>query len=373
MEQDSKTNIGAPYDSSEYIDLRSVIRTIWKRKWFFVKIWIVTFILACAYILPQPRLYSTYLTLAPELGEQSPGGGLAGIASSFGIDLGSIKTEDAFYPELYPDVMSTNEFLTDLLYTRVKTLEGDVDTTYLCFLTKYRKKNPVAYPFNWCKAQIASLFEKEKAPIDPNHRLNPRQLSSEEESIMDLMRQSISCDVDIKTNVITIGVTSQDPLICVTLADSACARLQDFITSYRTSKARIDMEYYQQLMDSAKMEFDRAVVAYSRYCDSHQNVILQSYVSERDELENIMQTKLTTYNAMQTQYQAAKARIQERTPAFTMLQKASIPTKPTAPKRMIFVAVWLFLSTIGTCIWIFRKSISNQFLGTEHNAQRENK
>lgn len=354
-------------EKAEVIDLRMVIRTLWRKKWFFVKVWIVTFVLACVYILPQPRTYQTSLTLAPEMGGQSTGGTLSSIASSFGFDLGSVQSEDAFYPELYPDVMATNEFLVGLLDVRVKTMDGEVDTTYFNYMTKHQQKNPLGYPFRWCERQLLSLFGDAPEAIPQNKRLDPRHLSKEENGLVEKVRDNVLCDVDVKTNVITITVIDQDPQVCVTLADSARVRLQQFITGYRTSKARNDMEYYKLLTDSAKMEYLAAVQAYSEYCDRHQNVILQAYASVRDELENEMSTKLSTFNAMQAQYQAAKAKVQERTPAFTLLQSASVPVKATAPKRMIFVAAMLFLAFIGTCCWIFRKSITNQFLGTNNS------
>lgn len=356
---------------SEVIDLRIVFRTLWRKKWFFVKVWVVTFILACVYIFPQPRIYETSLALAPEMGGQSTGGTLSSLASNFGIDLGGNNSEDAFYPELYPDLMSTNEFLVDLLYVRVKTIDDAVDTTYLAYLTKFQKKNPLSKPFLWMKKQIMSWMGDAPKPINTERRINPRRLTKEEDALLNKLRSNILCDVDIKTNVITISVKDQDPLICATIADSACARLQSFITEYRTSKARIDLDYYQHLVDSAKIEYDASVRAYSAYCDSHQNIILQAYVSERDELENTMQAKLSTYNAMQTQLQVAKAKVQERTPAFTVLHSASVPVKATSPKRMMFVIVWLFLSFLGACFWIFRKSIGNQLLGPKREEETE--
>lgn len=42
-------------------------------------------------------------------------------------------------------------------------------------------------------------------------------------------------------------MTDQDPLISATMADSVSMHLQQFITKYRTNKARIDVEHYQKL------------------------------------------------------------------------------------------------------------------------------
>ena len=63
------------------------------------------------------------------------------------------------------------------------------------------------------------------------------------------------------------------------------------------------------------------------------------------------------YGVLNTQLQAAKARVQERTPAFMIIKGAEVPLKPTAPKRVIFVLVMTFLAFCGTTLFILRKII----------------
>ena len=355
------------YNNDEVIDLRVQFVKLWKRKTLFIKVWVVTFALACIYILPQPRTYTVDLALAPEMGGASATGTLSSIASSFGFNLGNAEISDAFYPELYPDLLSTNKFIVDLLYTRVQTADAAVDTTYLNYILRHHRKNPYIKPYSWCRAQINKLFEEDAPPISHTKRMNPHRLTRREDAIVNKVRKSIQCDVDIKTNVITIVVKDQDPLVCAIIADSVRVKLQDFITAYRTNKSRIDEQYYKSLADSARIEYETISRQYSQFCDAHKNIVLQSYLSERDRLENELQTSMSTYNAMQAQYLAAKAKVQEQTPAFTILRAPSVPVKPNGPKRMIFVAAMLFLSTIGTCIYIFRKELVSQFVGSVQN------
>ena len=68
-------------------------------------------------------------------------------------------------------------------------------------------------------------------------------------------------------------------------------------------------------------------------------------------MENDMQLKYNTYTTLNTQLQAAKAKVQERTPAFTVIKGADVPIKPTGPKRMLFVLGMLFLTTIVLCLY----------------------
>lgn len=353
-------------NNPEIIDLREVFKTVWSKKKLFVKVWIVTFVLSCAYILPIPRTYTSDLSLAPELGGQSGEGSLADLASTFGFNMNNVQTHDAFHPELYPDLIATNPFIVDLFDVRVKTIDGEIDTDYYTYLTKHQAKTFYKIPFNWLKKQIRNLVSpKEERPSSGGSggsRFNPFMLSEETNQVVEMVRSLISCSVDKKTFVITISVEDQDPLICAAMADSVRVRLQDFITKYRTSKARIDMNYYKQLTDSAQTEYQTALAKYSAYSDAHQNSILQAFLSERDELENEVGMRLNAYTTMAAQYEAAKAKVQESTPAFTVLKPASVPIKAARPKRMIFVAAMLVLVTMGTTAYLLRNLIADLLL-----------
>lgn len=97
-------------------------------------------------------------------------------------------------------------------------------------------------------------------------------------------------------------------------------------------------------MEDAKASYEKARRLYGSYADANSEVILESYRAKQNDLENDMQLKYNNYTAMVTQYQAAKAKVQERTPAFTMIKGSSVPIKPSGPKRMIFVLIMLILS-----------------------------
>ena len=87
------------------------------------------------------------------------------------------------------------------------------------------------------------------------------------------------------------------------------------------------------------------------------DIVLESYRAKRDDLENDMQLKYNTYSTMNTQLQAAMAKVQERTPAFTLVKGAAVPIMPAGPKRMIFVAAMLFLTILGTALYIAKDDI----------------
>ena len=343
----------------EVIDLRLMFQKIWQRKMLFVKVLPIVFILSCLYIICIPRYYTSDTKMAPEMENSMSGGTLGSIASSFGIDLGDMQTTDAITPLLYPDLMEDNKFVCDLFNIQVESQDGEIKTSYYEYLKKHQKS-----PW-WSKtlAPVKKLFApKENSAVNKSKQLNPYLLSRNDNAIIEKIRQDITLNTDKQTGVITINTKAQDALICKTLADSVRTKLQSFITDYRTSKARIDLDYYKKLMEEAKASYERARRLYGSYADANSEVVLESYRAKQNDLENDMQLKYNNYTAMVTQYQAAKAKVQERTPAFTMIKGASVPIKPTGPKRMIFVIGMMMLACMGCALYILRTDIKSKII-----------
>lgn len=361
--EEQKKNITQP-TNDEVIDLREVFTTLWSKKKTFIWVWIITVIVSAALIFPVPRYYASEVKLAPEMDNSMSGGALGSIASSFGFDLGNMQTTDAIYPMLYPELLESNDFVVELLNIPVTTDDGEVSTDYYHYLKDYQETTVYMIPFRWLMRQIRGLF-KSSTPITGNgegSHVDPFRMSEEQKNIVDLVHSNIACNVDMKTQVISIKVQDQDPLICATMADSIRQHLQNFIISYRTSKASNDVRHYEDLTSQAKADYERSMAAYGAYCDANRDIILQSAISKRDELENAIQINLTKYNTLSTQLEAAKAKLQERIPAFTLLQGATVPTKPAGPKRLFFIIAMLFLTTLVTGTYILRKQIVDLLL-----------
>lgn len=333
------------------------------KKMSYLKILAVTFVLSCLIILPQPRYYACEVKLAPEYGSSSPAEGIGSLAASFGFDLSSMQSSDAIYPLLYPELFESPEFLVPLFDVKVNTADGELSTDYHDYLKNHQKKNPLVAPFVKGFGKIKKLFESDKDNgLVNGSSINPFRMSRKDYGLMKKIINKVVCTVNKKNNVVSIVVEDQDPLICATMADSVRAHLQDFIINYRTSKARQDVAYYQELRDSALIEYNYAIARYSSYCDKHQNVILQAVISERDQLENDMALKLTKYQTISGQLENAKAKVQEQTPAFTVIKSPTVPVKPAGPKRMIFVAFMLILATLGATVWYLRRLILSELI-----------
>lgn len=322
----------------------------------YYKVLPITFVIAAILTLSIPNYYNCTVMLAPELSGNKSTGSLADIASSFGINIGSANMgSEALFPTLYPDLMNSVSFRASLFPIKV---QREDDSTGVDIMTYYDYlKDGQKLP--WWSAgvkvvveTITSLFIDEE--LD-NGKVNAFKLTKEQFKIAKKIEKKVVCDVDKKTLVITIDVEDQDPLICATMADSIQARLQDFITDYRTKKARIDLAYSQKLFAEARDRYEKARRTYAAHADANRNVLFQTARSELTKLENEMNLQYQAYSQVAAQLRLAEAKVQEDTPAFTTLQPATVPVKKTGPKRARICLLFLFLAFLATSAYILHR------------------
>ena len=300
-----------------------------------------------------PKTYLTNVELAAELQDDGAlGGSAASLASLAGINLGG--GTDAIGPNLYPNVVSSNKFIVGLLNTQVKKADGSFEGSYKQYLSTQQKVAWWGYPLVWLKKGIKAIRGK-KPGKGGNGMIDPEQLTEEEDLLVTGVRSMIKCSVDESDGTITISALSQDPLVSKIMVDSATVKLQEFITHYRTNKARVDLRYYEKLEQESKNDYIKAQQSYADFCDTHREISSQYYVNKKESLENDLQLFFTAYSQMKQQVQMAKAKVQENTPAFTVVEAASVPIRPEAPKKKLILFAALFVTFMGSVGWIYFK------------------
>lgn len=341
-------------EENDALDFGKLIKDMKKHKRMYLKVLSITFVLACIYLFSLPNTYKCDVKLAPELSRSSASNSLISLANSFGMRIGSNTTNgEALFPTLYPDMVRAVDFKTTLFTIPVHKKDSTRIMTYYDYLLKEQKKTWWSQAINGTIKFLISLIVT-PSEVD-NSRVDPFQLTKQQKAIANLMDKKIKCDVDGKTLVITISVSDQDPLICATIADSVKSRLQNRITEYRTRKARVDLEFNKKLFAETKTRYEKARRDYAAFVDSNQDIILESVRGKRADLENEMQLRYNAYTQVAAQLQAAEAKVQEETPAFTTIQQATVPVEKNSPKRAKFLFIFLFLAFIGTTIWVFHQ------------------
>lgn len=312
-----------------------------RKKYFLVAL--VSGIVGIIISFSIPKSYTTKIMLAPETSTNSLlGGNLSALSSLVGMNM-SGNSSDAIFPEIYPDVVSSVNFLVGLSKMHVETADGKVSTTLYDYIENGQKAPWWAF-FRY--------FAKKKKTGD---NINPFKLNKDQTGVIKSLDKSIMCSVNKNNGVITIKATAQDALISAVLADSVSSRLQTFITDYRTNKARNDLAYIQKMYAEAKKHYEQARQRYGAFADSNQDIVMASVKTRENDLENEMQLQYNIYSQMTTQLQMAKAKVIEKTPVYAVLQPASVPYRQSSPKRMLITLALILVGCMGYTAYVMLK------------------
>lgn len=349
------------------IDLIELAKKIWDGRKLILKVcgWAVLVGLVVGFSIPKE--YTANVTLAPEstAGGKSMGGGLSALAGMAGINLGASQTADALSPELYPDIVKSIPFSIEMFEVKVTDMKGELNTTVYEYLKEHQKKPWWGYitsaPFK-ALGWVIKTIKGEKDEIKTVNTVDPFKLTNEQNDVISVLGKRISVQVDKKTSVIKISVTMQDPLIAATMTNEVMEKLQDYITEYRTNKARKDLEYTQRLYEESMQSYHEAQQEYAAYMDRNQNVSLRSAQTQQERLRNEMELAFNVYNQTAQQLQVAKAKVQEDTPVYTVVEAASVPLRATKPSKAMILIGFVFLAGVGACGWIlFGKDLIDSF------------
>jgi len=343
--------------SLDFIGIIMLLLSKWK---LLLKACIIGGIVSIIIAFSIPKEYTSTVVLAPEM---ASGGGISSsfgsLAAMAGIDLGGLSgAEDAVYPELYPQIISSTPFLTELMELPVKTKDDKLETDLYHYL-RYKQR----YPW-WSLALQApgKLIKKLTShaaadTIIPSRAADPMRLSRSQQLVLKSLDKKISTSVDKGNNVITLNVTMQDPLIAAVVAQEVSDNLQQYVADYRSAKARKDLQYTETLYNEAREKYYAAQQAYADYADKHQNMVLLQYQIEQERLQNEQELAFNVFNQLSGQLELSRAKVAESTPVCVVMQPPFTPFKASSPKKMMMGILYVFLAFFGTAAWIVIKEI----------------
>ena len=353
----------------QIIDFQRLWAALKRRKKTYFKVIPTTILTVWIISLGIPDYYRCTVLLSPEEGIGNGSSTLSMLASSFGLNISGTQGGDAITVMLYPDLLNSVDFKTKLFNIKVKRPEDKAPMTYYEYL---RDEQKTPWWLSARKGLFSLIFgEKEKKK---SNTINTFELTPEQTAISGMINSKIVCTIGTsiakKAAIITLDVIDQDRHVAATLADSVKIYLQDYITDYKTKKARHDLEFTEKLYKDAKKNYERARQLYADYMDSNHDLVLESVRQKQTDLENEMQLLYNNYNAISTQLLAAKVRVQEETPAFTTLQPATVPLWPEGPKRSRMIVVFTIAALFFTTIWVlFKENEIKPLLGISDNTE----
>lgn len=342
--------------NKEY-DIVGLVLLLWsKRKRIIINCFIGG-VLSIIIAFSIPKEYTSTVVMAPESSSSSGmSGNLGMLASMAGVNLGSMSGgEDALYPELYPQIVSSTPFLCDLMSLQVETKDGELCTTLYDYLGNHGKlpwwSLAIETPIKAIKRWVGAEKEDTIMPVKGTEM----NMTRTQYLMLQSLNDRIAVNVDKGNFVITLDITMQDPKIAAYVASIVADNLQEYIGAYRSAKARKDLAYTEMLYNETQGKYHDAQRAYAEYVDQHQGTIRMQHQIEEKRLSNELDLAFSVYNQIAQQLEMARAKVAESTPVCVVMQPAIMPIKASSPKKMMMGLMFVFLAFFGTAAWIIIK------------------
>lgn len=346
-----------PYiDDEQEIDIMELISKLWKNRSMIIKWCIAGAIVGLVVGFSIPKTYTASVTFAPET-QQKTSSGVSSIASMMGVNLNN--SVDAISVEMFPDVVHSTPFIVELfdLPVTFEYKDEQMTTSLLEYMKEYQKSpwwnHVISAPFKalgWCIDLVTPGDDEEEDSV--GGPLNPNNLPKKERGVVKFFAENIMVNVDKKSFKTQMSLDMQDPVVVATVMEAITENLKEYMSDYRTSKARQDVENLQVIADLRKADYYKAQQAYADYMDSNKSVIRQSAQAERERLQQEMNLAYQVYSQVATQLEGARIQAEQAKPVFVIIDPVTIPIKKAAPSKAKVLIIFTFLAGCAAAGWV---------------------
>lgn len=343
------------YEEEQEIDIMELISKLWKKKAMIIKWCIVGAVIGLVVGFSIPKTYSSAVTLAPET-QQRTNSSVSSIASMMGVNLNN--SVDAISVEMFPDVVHSTPFIVELFELPVQfEWKGEMmNTTLLEYMLDYQKTpwwTPVMQApmkaLGWAMSLVSGEEEETEGTAGP---LDPTNLPKKERGVVKFFAENIMVNVDKKTGKTSMSLQMQDPRVVATVLNAVVENLKEYMSDYRTSKARQDVENLAEICTERKADYYKAQQAYAKFVDANKSVVLQSAQAERERLQQEMNLAYQVYSQVATQLEGARIQEQQAKPVFAIIDPVTVPLRKTAPSKAKMLVIFTFLAGCCAAAWV---------------------
>ena len=343
------------FDDEQEIDIMELISKLWKNRTMIIKWCIAGAIIGLVVGFSIPKTYTSSVTFAPET-QQKTNSSVSSIASMMGVNLNN--SVDAISVEMYPDIVHSTPFIVELfdLPVTFKYKDEQMTTSLLEYMKEYQKSPWWSYvikaPFKALGWVMSLGKEKEEDVEVPVSELDVNNLPKKERGVVGFFAENIMVNVDKKTGKTSMSLELQDPNVVATVMDAVTENLKNYMSDYRTSKARQDIENLEVICAQRKADYYAAQQAYAQSVDGNKSVVRQSAQAELERLQQEMNLAYQVYSQVATQLEGARIQAEQAKPVFVIIDPVTIPIRKTAPSKAKMLVIFTFLAGCCAAAWV---------------------
>lgn len=351
IENKNNTSENPTQDS---IDIKALLLRFWNKRLFILIVTACFTVLGLIAALTQKAKYVSTCTFVPQFASPMQATPFYSISSMLPSteSLTAILTGETLSPLVYPQILKNTEFNKELMRVPLhfRKWEEPVclydyynDPKYKQFdLIKTIKKYTIDVPGRL----LRKLEPKEPEVVLPEG--NDKTLSiytKNENSVSSKLSSMLDFKVNQKEFYYTLTVTAKEALVAAELCQATVELMQKYITDFKLSHARQNLEYIQELYDEAKEMYETKQLALAQYSDANRGALTATTQIRKEQLTADYNLAYSAFSTMSQQLLTAEVKVREDTPAFAVVDPASVPLK-RANSRVKTLLTWIFLGFV---------------------------
>jgi len=351
----SDQQINNNLESEDQIDIVALLAKVWAARKFIGIALVVFGVLGIIVALTTPNQYTASSMFTPNSSKASSGtGGLKGLASLAGINLGSMdQGSNEISPMLYDKIMQSATFKKKLLEmplqnvgeaTNLKTyLELNTSSSILGTVKEYTIGLP------------SKLFGSKNTNAQSPQIEGVEFVTQEDFGYFKMIDELLSININDKDGYIEISAKSTSPEIAAQLTKNGIALLQAEIIKIKTKSSLELLAYLEAQFAEKQRDLTKAQNNLSNFKDSNFSVARSGFSNTQTRLETELQTATAVFQNVVTQLEQVKLQVAKDTPVFSIVKPVVLPNEKSDPKRSVIVVVWLFLGLVLSIGFVLAK------------------
>lgn len=353
-----------PAESDE-IDLKDLFIKIWTQRKLILVVTAIAIVIGLLVAFLSPVEYSASCTVVPQQTEKS-GGNLAGIASMMGVNLGSGMSGETLSPTVYPNIVKSAPYCSDIMQTKITTKKSSVPITLYEYYTEdeYRDKNLFSiiakYTIGLPGTILSAITSNDSEDLGQgiySDTITGKviSLSEDERKVYEIISNNIQLELNSKDGYIVLGYSFGEPEAVAQITQNLYTTLDKYVRNYKAQKAEDNLIFVQSSYEDARADFLRKQSELAAFQDANRDLSTASARAVLRRLNSEYDIAFTVYNELAKQLEQAKLAVKQSIPVLTVIDPVVVPNQKSAPRRAMILIVFTFLGFIIGIGWVFIK------------------
>ena len=318
-----------------FLEFLNILLRQWK---LVVGFPLLTAVAAVAYSLVLPPKFTATATFVPEKTSNQPnvGGGLAGLAGQFGIEVSGGAESPAFYAEL----LRSRTLADELLETKFASPRPDTTSE---------------------RATLLDILDVEGSTKGERLAEGRKALAG-----------ALSVSVDNQTNIVALSMEVFDPVLSADVVNALIDHVSRFNLETRQTNARQRRRFIDGQLADAARELEGTEEQLKSFLERNRQFVGSPELQfQHDRLQRQVAIRQEVFTTLRLSYEEARIQEANDAPVITVIDRAVPPEEKSSPKRRLNVMLAFVLGGVIAVLGAFGREFVDRTRETEKEAFQE--